>query len=974
MLINELKSLWNNKLMLLAVVGIALIPLIYAGTFVGSLLDPYGSIDKLPVAVVNQDKAYDYEGKTLTIGDDLVDELKENDSLQFNFVDKDVAKEGLENGTFYMVITIPQDFSKNSATLMDDNPQKMELKYETNPGTNFIASKMSESALTKIKDKVQESVVESYAETVFDSLSEAGDGLAEASDGAGKLKDGANEASKGNDTITTNLQKLKDGALTLSDGTNQLADGSKTLEKGLKTYTNGVSTINKKSPSLVSGVNALNSGAKDLSAGTKTFDSGVNEYVAGVNALAGGLVGDGTASNPGYLAGTAQLAQGINQLAALENGLPVVYQSIQKLNAATAADSALYQGSAQVSGGLSQVIAGVKALQGSTSEETLKQFATALTTAGNTMKSGATKIGTANAQIGAAKDTISASMKEIESFKGDISSANATIKDRNDAIASAVKQTNSDIDDAYSDIDDAYNKAESDLRAAKISTDGLEGEELEAAKKANEKIDGAIASLNNSSKKPGKVEKKEISEISTSGTENLEKQKATLSGIKDGLGEQDLTVELQTIAALGKQLGGVSIPDDPFGNLITNLTALQNGSSSVTSGIATLNSNISVLENATTNFPAAGAGIGQLKSGAAVLVANNEALSTGANALLANGIKIKAGSLSLSEGSKTLYGGTSQLADGADALANGVSTLASNNKKLNSGAAALTNGAGKLNAGANTIADGSGQLADGSAKLGNGLTKISNGSGELADALSEGADKIKENKTDTHTYKMFAAPVEDQETQITQVKNNGHGMLPYMMSVGLWVGALAFCLIYPLMQHNGELKSGLSWWASKAAILYAVGALQAVLLVSLLTVFIGFEPALFGKTMLVALFASAAFISIMYLFNVVFGKLGSFMMLVFMVIQLAGSAGTYPVEISPHFVSVIHKYVPFTYTVDAFRRTIAGSGSIKPALLVLGGMCIICTLLTILSFVVKTKRMGEGKFILYYWLEERGFA
>lgn len=974
MLINELKSLWNNKLMLLAVVGIALIPLIYAGTFVGSLLDPYGSIDKLPVAVVNQDRAYDYEGKTLTIGDDLVDELKENDSLQFNFVDQDVAKEGLENGTFYMVITIPQDFSKNSATLMDDNPQKMELKYETNPGTNFIASKMSESALTKIKDKVQESVVESYAETVFDSLSEAGDGLAEASDGAGKLKDGANEAAEGNNTITTNLKKLEDGALTLSDGTKQLAKGSKSLEKGLKSYTNGVSTINKKSPALTSGVNSLNQGAKALSSGAKTFDDGVNEYVAGVNTLAGGLVGDGTASNPGYLAGTAQIAQGINQLAALENGLPVVYQSIQKLNAATSSDSDLYQGSAQVTGGLSKVIEGVKSLQGTTSEETLKQFATALNTSAQAQKSAATKIGTANAQIGAAKDTLSTSMKEIESFKGDISSANATIKDRNEEIADAVNKTNHDIDDAYNKIDNAYDKAESDLRAAKISTDGLEGEELEAAKKANDKIDGAIASLHNSSNKPGKVEKREISEISTSGTDALEQQKASLAKISDSLTEQDLTTELQTLAAIADQLGDVSMPDDPFGDLITNLSALQQGSSSVTNGIATLNSNISTLENATTNFPAAGAGIGQLKSGASVLVANNEALKNGANALLANGIKIKAGSLTLSEGSQSLSAGASQLADGADALANGVSTLASNNKKLNSGASALTNGAGQLDSGANAIASGSSQLADGSAKLGNGLTKISDGSGELADALSEGADKIKENEADTHTYKMFAAPVEDQETQITEVKNNGHGMLPYMMSVGLWVGALAFCLIYPLMQHNGELKSGLSWWASKAAILYAVGALQAILLVSLLTVFIGFEPALLGKTMLVALFASAAFISIMYLFNVVFGKLGSFMMLVFMVIQLAGSAGTYPVEISPHFVSVIHKYVPFTYTVDAFRHTIAGSGSIKPALLVLGGMCIICTLLTILSFVAKTKRMGEGKFILYYWLEEKGFA
>ena len=55
-------------------------------------------------------------------------------------------------------------------------------------------------------------------------------------------------------------------------------------------------------------------------------------------------------------------------------------------------------------------------------------------------------------------------------------------------------------------------------------------------------------------------------------------------------------------------------------------------------------------------------------------------------------------------------------------------------------------------------------------------------------------------------------------------------------------------------------------------------------------------------------------------------------MLVFMVVQLAGSAGTYPVEVSPSFVAKIHAYVPFTYTVDAFRATISGGRSITTSM------------------------------------------
>ena len=61
---------------------------------------------------------------------------------------------------------------------------------------------------------------------------------------------------------------------------------------------------------------------------------------------------------------------------------------------------------------------------------------------------------------------------------------------------------------------------------------------------------------------------------------------------------------------------------------------------------------------------------------------------------------------------------------------------------------------------------------------------------------------------------------------MTTVENNGHAMAPYMMSVGLWVGCLAFCLMYPLTEYKGKLKSGFAWWASKASVLYPVAVLQ----------------------------------------------------------------------------------------------------------------------------------------------------
>lgn len=105
MLKQEWKSLLHNKLLLLVVVAIILIPVIYAGLFLKSMWDPYGSVSNLPVAVVNNDQPVEYEGTTLQIGADMVDELKDNDSMAFNFVDAETAEAGLRNGTYYMVIS-----------------------------------------------------------------------------------------------------------------------------------------------------------------------------------------------------------------------------------------------------------------------------------------------------------------------------------------------------------------------------------------------------------------------------------------------------------------------------------------------------------------------------------------------------------------------------------------------------------------------------------------------------------------------------------------------------------------------------------------------------------------------------------------------------------------------------------------------------------------------------------------------------
>ena len=125
MIKQEWKNILKNHWIQIVLVALILIPSIYTVVFLGSMWDPYGNSGNLPVAVVNKDKAVDYNDKKLDVGNQLVDKLKDNDSLDFHFVNSKEANKGLKDGDYYMVITIPSNFSKNATTLLDKNPKKM---------------------------------------------------------------------------------------------------------------------------------------------------------------------------------------------------------------------------------------------------------------------------------------------------------------------------------------------------------------------------------------------------------------------------------------------------------------------------------------------------------------------------------------------------------------------------------------------------------------------------------------------------------------------------------------------------------------------------------------------------------------------------------------------------------------------------------------------------------------------------------
>ena len=395
------------------------------------------------------------------------------------------------------------------------------------------------------------------------------------------------------------------------------------------------------------------------------------------------------------------------------------------------------------------------------------------------------------------------------------------------------------------------------------------------------------------------------------------------------------------------------------------MTALQAGAQQLSDQAPQLTGGIAQLASGAQQLQQQGtapvrSGVEQLSGGLGQLAAGSQALKQGTGELSA---KIPA----LTDGVGKLKVGTDSLKQGTAQLTAGAAQLQQNSAALNQGAAALKDGAGK-------IQDGAQKLYDGSLQLGDGILQLKDGSNTLQERLAEGAQQLQETNTSQQTVDMFAAPVQTEETMLTSVPNNGHAMAPYMMSVALWVGCIAFSLMYPLTAYQGELKNGTAWWISKASVLYPLAIAQALVMLFALNKIDGLQPVRMANTVLVACVAAVTFMSVMYFFTCLLGKVGSFLMLIFMVVQLAGSVGTYPLEISGDFVKNLYPWVPFTYTVKAFRSTIAGGESVAGCLQYLAVWLVVFSLLTILVFQIRSRRIKQQKPTLMDWLEHHHLA
>ena len=857
MIKGEFRHIIHNRLLLLSVTVICLIPFLYSIFFLKSVWDPYGSTRNLPVAVVNKDIPVEYQGQKMDVGKQTVNELKKNHQLKWEFVSAKEAKYGMSHRKYYAVVTIPKDFSENATTVLQKHPKTMKLHYQTNGSLNYIGQVIAQTGMTRLNEKIRAQVTNAYATVMFKQLHVVGKGMNKAADGAQQigtgmvtLSDGVNRYVAGVSQVNNGVQTLRVSVAPLASGAQQLATGSQTLANGIMQYTGGVSLLGNGVGQLMANSGALNSGASQLNAGLNTLmansgtlSSGANQLSSGLNTLSG--------NSENLRNGSGQLASGANQLNSTVNS------QLGNIN---------FNG---IMGAMDQA---------QNLQQGLGQLQTGLATAKNALAG----VQSSAASLQQASGALSGAAGAGDKLKG--------IATNDGQIAGLAQQILSD--DKASD--QSKKAAQQIVQNASANVAAIQG------------LSGTLGQLNN--------------------------LQGSLSGMQQQLGQlSQMSAVLDNADGTIRQANSLLATLNGYKGTLAAMPGavdqLKQATSRISSGASTLNSGVNQYTN---GVDSAAAGAGTLNSGIGQYTAGVAQAGAGANQLASGIGQYTAGVAQAGAGAGQLASGIGQYTAGVGQLGNGIAQLNANSGALNSGAAQLAGALGQLNgqvpaliAGVNQLAAGTQQLQNNSPALISGIARLNAGASQLATSLAGGAKQINGIKTSPRTAKMFAEPTALKHTDYSYVPNYGHALAPYVLSLAIYVGALVFNFVYPIRRVAEFGKAPIAWWASKVTVgslvVTAMAIVEdAIMMACGLTVI---HPVAFFATTIC--FGLASMAIVMFL-SMLFDNPGRFFAMVLLMLQLGGSGGTFPMEITMKFYNVIHWYLPMTYSILGLRDSISG--------------------------------------------------
>lgn len=866
------------------VIGVIIIPLFYSFFYLKAFWDPYNTLDKVPVAVVNNDKGAEINGESRNVGKEITDELVKDGSLKFVITDEADAKNGVNGEKYYASIILPSDLSERIASASSSDKREGIIQYSVNEKHNYIASQILKNAINQIEEKARGSidgeVVSILAEKLKDvpsKLDELSDGLTQLSDGSGQLVDGTSKAYDGQKQLDSGINDLNSGLVKLYSGSTTLADGQKSLNSGVLSLRSGLGTLYSGSTSLVNGQKSLNNGilnlrsglgtmyngSTSLTTGLKTLDSGISSATSGVNQLAAAVSGS---------SGMSTLTSGVEQL---NNGAQAL---LNNFNYTGSTDPS----SMTITDAVTQVDDGVQSLY-------------------NKMKyTGSTDVSKMTITDGAV------------SINGGMQQLSQGTSDYTDAVNSTIYTLIKDNPDSAN----VLSTYATQLQALMSQSPDYQAQHKSQIEGLANLVNLYTAALNSS----------DASSFSQTLISTAQSDPTKASVVSKG-------AELKSKAAQFATMTNTFASNLNNPTVQNQLTALSNGSKLLKSQFydgGTFKSGVAALANGTQQLYTGVKSLGTLTSAVDAFTNGLAQLKNGSSQLVSGASQLQNGLYSAYSGSAALSSGSSQLVSGASQLQNGLYSAYSGSATLRDGSSQLTNGANQLKSGLATASSGASKLADGSSQLVSASEQINSGASQLNDGINTAKDGVNDSINDANSQLEAAndldsyakTPLSVKTTELNYIPNYGSAFAPYFMSLSLWVGGLLiFFGIY--LDADSRIKV-LSRYSNRKLLrvgaFILIGIAQALFLAIIVQFALGLAISNVAAFYFSCILVSVVFISIIEFLIVHLGDLGKFLAIAFLVLQLTANGGTFPMETVPPFFNAMYPFMPMTYSVKLFKE------------------------------------------------------
>ncbi|PDZ84286.1 YhgE/Pip domain-containing protein [Bacillus toyonensis] len=882
----DLRNVAKHWAAIVIVLGLMILPSLYAWFNIKASWDPYGNTKEVPIAVSNQDAGSNLRGKDINIGDEIVDSLKKNKNLGWKFVDEKQAIYGVERGDYYASITIPKDFSEKIATVLDENPKKPELDYYVNEKVNAIAPKITAKGASGITEEISKNFVKTANGEIFKIFNDLGIDLETNLPSIEKVKDlvfkleaqfpemntlmdkALDDATRAEDVVKVAQKELPVVESVINDGQEALgnldkffANNDQTLQNAPGTIRNHLTTAKDVMDKANTFTNFLMNPGIDLSGMkglpefparpdlSKLNDEGYKNIARNINQTVNNVLNSARA-------GTTYGKSVVN---GLQNGQFDPEKAKQDLNAVSEnlqgrTDSVAYlinvftelQKSATTDFGQSF-------FQGRV--DRLTKLKSGMENANNGIKDIVNVIGTGQE---VKKDVTDAANQKLDAANGLIDQAE---KDYNETFVADYKKAVSTVDQAKADANGAYDTVKNEYDKAKNTFEGI------------------------------------IADVNNRGVNGLDSTKIYLNDLNGQLQATKNLIgdAIPVLESTNKVLADVN-SDKNLNNGIAKLNKAQNA---VQKGIDATNKATTLINN------------GQ-KPTKEVVESINEATKN-ASAQLGDFLatydsEIVPNFNTAIERTKRMSKNTTQILSEADKKLPDVKKLLEDSSK--------------------GLVDGRKKLADIKADMPETEKKIKELADKIRDFESEEdlKDIIRLLKNDVEKQSdYFANPVNLKENKLFAMPNYGSAMSPFYTVLALWVGALLMVSLLTVEVHEeGANYKSHEVYFGRLLTFLTIGLSQAFI-VSMGDIFLlGTYVVDKFWFVLFSLFIGGVFVCIVYSLVSIFGNVGKSMAIILLVLQVAGSGGTFPIQMTPAFFQALYPFLPFTYAISAIRETVGG--------------------------------------------------